>query len=44
MIDSFMKRDYDTILDDPDSANRVSLVPSLRALHDALRETLIFPW
>ena len=39
-----MKRDYDTILDDADSANRVSLVPSLRVLHDALRETLIFSW
>ena len=40
VIDPFseMKREYNTILDDADSANRNNL-SHLRALHDPLRET-----
>ena len=44
MIDPFsqMKREYNTILDDADSANRNNFVPyHLRALHDAFRETFL---
>ena len=29
-----MKREYNTILDDADSANRINFVPSQRDLHD----------
>ena len=29
-----MKREYNTILDDADSANRINFAPSLRDLHD----------
>ena len=36
-----IKREYNTILDDADFANRNNFVPSGRALHDALRETFL---
>ena len=37
-----MKREYNTMLDDADSANHNNFVPSLwRPLHDALRETFL---
>ena len=41
MIDPFsqMKREYNTILDDADSANRINFVLSQSFIHDALRET-----
>ena len=43
MIDPFsqMKREYNTILDDADSANRLITLSHLRALHDAFRETFL---
>ena len=43
MIDplSQMKREYNTTLDDADSANRNNVFSHLRALHDALRETFL---
>ena len=37
---SQMKREYHSILDDADSANRVNFVPS-QSLHDALWETFL---
>ena len=42
VIDPFnqIKREYNTILDDADSANRITL-SHLRALHDALRQTFL---
>ena len=42
VIDPFsqMKRENNTILDDADSANRITL-SHLQALHDALRETFL---
>ena len=42
MIDPFnqIKREYNTILDDADSANRITL-SHLRALHDALPQTFL---
>ena len=41
VIDPFsqMKREYNTILDDADSANRINFVLSQSFIHDALRET-----
>ena len=43
VIDPFsqMKREYNTILDDADSANRNNVLSHPRALHDALRETFL---
>ena len=43
LMDPFnqIKREYNTILDDADFANRNNFVPSGRALHDALRETFL---